>query len=236
MTIGVVKPFGRNRPVGFRVGGRNLGRGGPSTPFRHGARGLGAGYGVSPMNRFRRMTPGMNRFLSGAPVTIQDVQLFFNAYLVMKKTFDAESRFLDKMGAYIASDATRSMRSGRKSKKTGRRLVGQRNPKTGVYGPPKAWPPKDFLRHKRYMQWYVNPIKESVAVGPILLPGSKSKYPVPGIHEHGQTVIRLKRRKRRGKFVPAGSYAARYPQRAFMVPALNKNKAKVRELRHSIKP
>lgn len=240
MTIGVLKPgSGRVRYGGFRSGGRNLLRGGASAPIRHRWKPKGAISVANRLSRFGNAAGRASRLFSGRAITIRDVQVFFNGYLILKKTFDAELRFLDKMGAYIKTSANRSMRSGRIAKvttrKTGRQKGDQIPSKPGT--PPRAWPPKPYL--KKFNYWFVNPLSYDVIVGPVLLDGSKARRPVPGLHEYGKTTTvrttRLTWRRRKRVRLFTGSKRVKYEARPFMRPALAKNLSRVSELRKSIK-
>jgi hypothetical protein len=235
MTIGVVKPGIGLHHGGFRTGGRNLGRTGPAGAIRHRMSGFGAGQAFSLQNRLTRASrlPGVARLAGGVGVTIEDVRMFFSAYLILKKTFNAELRFLDRMGSYIATDARRSMRSGRRSKKTGKRIHYRGYRHGGDSRPPNAWPPKDFLR--KFMSWWVDPIKEEVHVGPILLPSKKNTNPVPGLHEHGGVTFRTTYKRFGDQWVRSGQHAARYPKRPYMYPSLIKNIAKSKTIKNSIR-
>lgn len=133
-------------------------------------------------------------------------ELFFNPTPLISALDEAEAKFMSRFGAYVRKDANRSMRKSR----TGRPSAPGR--------PPNAH--KGGLKTFNY--FYYDQKAHDVVIGPIRLP--RTRYAVPGLHEFGGTVR------------PKGSYKlANYRARPFMRPALDKNLARVDELRDSIR-
>ncbi len=131
---------------------------------------------------------------------------FFNSQIVESKLDLAEKRWMSRFGAYVRSDANRSMRTNR----SGRRS------KPGQ--PPRA----DVGYLKKFNFFVYDPRQHSVVIGPARLRGMSGE-PVPGLHEHGGV-----QRLMDGK-------VARYPARPYMRPAFNKNLKRLDELKNSIR-
>lgn len=131
--------------------------------------------------------------------------LFFDRAKVLSALDRAEARFMSRFGAFVRSDARRSMRKSKSGKpsKPGR--------------PPKA----HSGELKRFLFFVYDRRNHDVVIGPIRLP--RTRYAVPGIQEFGGVVTRKD-----------GSTAV-YPERPYMRPALKKNLSRVRELRNSIR-
>ena len=114
-----------------------------------------------------------------------------------RKVLDAldagERRVLNRIGAFIRSDARRSMRK-----------AGPQTPPSTPPSPPRA---RKGQIKKFLFYWYDRALHD-VVVGPILLPGQR--IAVPGIHEHGGRILTERN-------------VQNYPQRPYMEPALKKN-------------
>lgn len=136
---------------------------------------------------------------------------FFDRAAVISAVDKAEARFMSKFGAYVRSDANQSMKRTRTTRPS--------NPGT----PPRAH--RGDLKRFNFFQYDAR--QHDVVIGPILLPGSR--YAVPGLHEHGGSVVPRRSTKNR-----AGKLAT-YPARPFMRPALMKNLKRVDELRGSVR-
>ncbi len=173
------------------------------------------GFGGFGSTSWRNRSSRMGNPLSGMSglfrqgVQLRDVQVFFNSYLILKKTFDAEMRFLDRMGSYIVNDANRSMRKAPFLKRKGH--VKREGSTPGR--PPYAR--KGGL--KKFNYWFVDPTKEHVRCGPALFQGARN--PVPGVHELGLTATLVRKRRRGG----VSRKRVKYDQRPYMFPALKKN-------------
>ena len=137
----------------------------------------------------------------------QVTSLFFDHHAVTSRMDAATRRALSKFGAYVRADARRSIRKASNSKPS---ASGR---------PPKSR--KGTLKQHIYFSY--EPTKQSVVIGPQLLPrarkdnlimlehGGRRQMAVPGRDPHDRTHIVLLR------------VTAHYPARPFMDPAFNKN-------------
>lgn len=132
--------------------------------------------------------------------------LFFDRGAVVSRLDAAERRVFSRFGAFVRSDARRSMR----------------RTKSGKPSKPGRPPRVDVGFLKEFLYFIYEPREHEVLIGPVLLAGSGSSTPVPGLHEHGGT-----------RRFPGG-FSVRYPARPYMKPAFNKNLKVIQEFRNSI--
>lgn len=139
--------------------------------------------------------------------------LFFNDERVISALTAASRQNLMKYGSYVRNAARRSMRK-----------VGKRGKPSAPGTPPKV----RRGQLKRFLFFVWDTFSRSVVVGPqSFFPGKIEQ--IPGVHEHGGTLTRRSRKKKR-------SYVARYPARPFMLPAHQKEISRLPGLwRDSIK-
>ncbi len=153
----------------------------------------------------------------------------------------AEKLALSKFGAYVRSDARKSMRRAPKRKRIVGRNFGARDERgrflkaTGgrevvQYGHSSAGNPPYTIKGqlRRFIYFLYDRFKQNVIIGPIKLARkSGSGVPVPGLHEHsGHQMVRFGRKQ----------VVAHYPARPYMRPAGEKNVKKLGQLwRDSIK-
>ena len=156
-------------------------------------------------------------------VSINSVKAnFFNPTPLINALDRAEAKFMARFGAYVRSDANRSMRRS----------------KTGRPSRPGSPPNVHVGLLRKFNFFSYDKRAHNVVIGPVRL--QNTRYPVPGLMEYGGTAqIRVRRntfttRRTRsvGTFVPK---IANYPERPFMRPALQKNLKRVNELRDSVK-
>lgn len=138
---------------------------------------------------------------------------------------EGHKRALARFGAFVRSDARKSMRNARVRKTARNTITTRRKGKqVRVSRKPSApgTPPRAVQGDiKRFLFFeYEN---KNVVIGPWKLPHkTKTRHPVPAMHEqrHPSHAIVRRRFKRR-------TVTQRYPQRPFMVPAFEKNKKKL---------
>jgi len=155
---------------------------------------------------------------------------FFDRDL-LKAISNGHKRALSKFGAFIRSDAKRSMRTARvRKRRKGTRQVVRKGVVVRIAksGSPEGTPPRAIYGHiKRFLFFEFDDSKgPNVVVGPWKLQEkTRTKHPVPAIHEQRKKSHAFVRRRIKGKTVNQ-----RYPQRPYMVPAFEKNKKKLRGL------
>lgn len=150
-------------------------------------------------------------------ITLRQAKVFFNQ--VEDALVRGQVRALKRFGAFVRSDAKKSMRTRR-----GRLKLGKDGVRRRVHTPSDAGqPPFAIEGHmKRFLFFFVEKDGTDVTIGPIKLARkNKTRTPVPGLHEHGGS----QRVKFKGRFVNA-----RYPQRPFMRPAFDKNLPKLDQI------
>src|SRR3990172_9517508 len=126
---------------------------------------------------------------------VQVTSLFFDHHAVTSRVDAATRRALSKFGAYVRADAKRSIRKASNSKPS---APGQ---------PPKSR--RGTL--KRHIYFHYDPIKQSVVIGPELLPRARKDNLI--MLEHGG-----RRRMTLPSYGGAIRRLARYPARPFMDP------------------
>ena len=133
--------------------------------------------------------------------------LFFDQHAVMSRVDAATRRALSRFGAYVRADAKKSIRKAANSKPS---APGR---------PPKSR--KGTLKQHIYFSY--DPIKQSVVIGPALLPRTRQDNLI--MLEYGGT-----RRMPLPSYGGAIRRLARYPARPFTRPAFEKNKPRAASL------
>jgi len=148
------------------------------------------------------------------PLTIKQARtFFFDRKAVMAPMDRARRQVLSRAGALIRGIARRSMKQ-----------VGPNTPPSAPGTPPRSR--KGLL--KKFLYYVYDPTTKGVIVGPALLSGRRSTI-IPALHEHGGTARVTAREVRwrteqgqRVKQTTKRRVVARYPQRPYMRPALEK--------------
>ena len=134
---------------------------------------------------------------------------FFDRQSVLSAADKAKIQALSKFGAFVRSDAQRSIRKRKKASSPGTPPTNR----TGIL--------------KKFIFFSYDLTQESVVIGPVRLNGRESPDTLQAL-EYGGRFTRYRGRRASGggkrQRVP---YAASYPARPFMQPALAKNHTKL---------
>lgn len=146
---------------------------------------------------------------------------FFDTAKVEGMVDAGTRRALSKIGAYVRTRARSSLR--------------RRKRKSAAGEPPSVHSTDRFATLKNILFAY-DPERQSVVVGPVALRSRYYAVPPPALHEFGgDTTIReyqlsgglwVRFKPKRGGARPTRTVAAHYPERAFMGPALQTERAK----------
>lgn len=151
---------------------------------------------------------------------------FFDREAVQKRLDAGVKKSLSKIGAFVRTDASRSIRSvGKraKAKALAARMAGQKEG-TSVVSKPGSPPLSHTGLLKKNIFFVYDDAIKSVVVGPILL-NAKSGGKAPRLLEHGGTDQRKTKKS---------TVVAVYQPRPFMGPALDRTRDKIPETFKSI--
>ena len=144
---------------------------------------------------------------------------------IFAATNKAKAKALSKFGAYVRSDAKKSMKSVRGRVRTVRSGP-RKGQKERYYKPAAAGSPPHAIEGllKKFLFFVYEKDRDSVVIGPAALSNkSRRGDPVPGLHEHGGTQLVKSGRSKR-------TFIASYPKRPYMKPAGERNVRKLGDL------